>query len=131
MNKTIKMINKCTNNTKTIKNNLSEFHQWFVGFSDGESNFSINITYSEDKTKVSRVNFEFRIALHIDDIRVLEFIRDRLQVGNVRKYNVDTMAVLSVTDHTGFYKLFSIFDEFNLNSTKYLDYLNFREAYIL
>ena len=102
-----------------------------MGFSDVESNFSINIAYSKDKTKVSRVNFEFRIALHIDDISVLEFIRDRLQVGNVRKFNTDTMAVWSVTDHTGFYKLFSIFDKFNLNSTKYLDYLDFREAYIL
>lgn len=102
-----------------------------MGFSDGESNFSINIAYSEDKTKISRVNFEFRIALHIDDISVLEFIRDILQVGNVRKFNSDTMAVFSVTDHTGFYKLFSIFDKFNLNTTKYLDYLDFREAFIL
>lgn len=125
------MINKCTNSTKTIKSNLSEFHQWFVGFTDGEGNFSINASYNEDKTKIKRVNFEFRIALHIDDISVLEYIRDRLQVGNVRKFNANTMAVWSVTDLTGFYKLFSIFDKFNLNSTKYLDYLDFREAFIL
>ena len=102
-----------------------------MGFTDGEANFSINVAYSEDKTKIRRVNFEFRIALHIDDISVLEYIKDRLQAGNVRKFNVNTMAVFSVTDHAGFYKLFSIFDRFNLNSTKYLDFLDFREAFIL
>jgi len=103
-----------------------------VGFSDGESNFSLNIIYSElDQTQVKRVKFEFRIALHIDDISTLEFIKDRLQIGNVRKFNADAMAVFSVTDSTGFYKLFSIFDKFNLKSTKYLDYLDFREAFIL
>ena len=63
-----------------------------MGFSDGESNFSINIAHSKDKTEIRRVKFEFRIALHIDDISVLEFIRDRLQAGNVRKFNGDTMA---------------------------------------
>lgn len=102
-----------------------------MGFSDGESNFSINIAHSKDKTEIRRVNFEFRIALHIDDISVLEYIRDRLQAGNVRKFNGDTMAVFSVTDRTSFYNLFSIFDKFNLNSTKYLDYLDFREAFLL
>lgn len=103
-----------------------------MGFSDGESNFSLNITYNEEyQTQVKRVKFEFRIALHLDDISTLEFIRDRLEIGNVRKFNANTMAVFSVTDSAGFYKLFSIFDKFNLKSTKYLDYLDFREAFIL
>ena len=119
-------------NTGDNSNELSKFHEWFVGFSDGESNFSLNITYSEeDQTQIKRVKFEFRIALHIDDISTLELIKDRLQIGNVRKFNGNTMAVFSVTDSAGFFKLFSIFDTFNLKSTKYLDYLDFREAFIL
>lgn len=35
------------------------------------------------------------------------------------------------SDKIGIYKLINIFDEFNLNSTKFLDYSNFKEAFIL
>jgi LAGLIDADG endonuclease len=57
-----------------------EFRQWFVGFSDGESNFHIY----KRTDKRSGFNFMFRIELHVDDIQVLYFIRERLGCGIVK-----------------------------------------------
>ena len=66
----------------------------------------------------------FVIELHIDDVDVLEFIKDKLGIGNVRL--TKNKCVFAVTDRNGISKLISIFDKYNLNSTKYLDYLNFK-----
>lgn len=114
-----------------VESNLSEFYQWFVGFSDGESNFQIKTRYNEDKTKVIGVGFEFRIGLHSDDLGVLEFIRNKLGIGNITVKVTGPVCVFSVANKEGLYKLFSIFDIYNLNTTKHLDYLDFRKAFIL
>jgi hypothetical protein len=37
-----------------------KFYQWFVGFADGESNFSIGV---DTRDKFTRFNFSFRIGL--------------------------------------------------------------------
>lgn len=39
------------------------FLQWFVGFSDAESNFCINPTLKKDKVTISSFSFMFKIAL--------------------------------------------------------------------
>ncbi len=119
---------KVTNN---LDPNLSEFYQWFVGFSDGESNFQINLGYNTDKTKISKVSFVFRIDLHVDDKDVLDFIRNKLEVGIVTIISDRAVAKFTVTNKEGIYKLISIFYKYNLNTTKYLDYLDFCEAFYL
>lgn len=112
--------------------NLSRFYEWFVGFSDGESNFQIQIRYSDTaKTQVKGVNFAFAIALHVDDLAVLQFIKVSLGIGSVTIKSTGPVSVFSVTSKEGLYKLISIFDEYNLNTTKYLDYLDFRRAFKL
>lgn len=109
-----------------------EFYKWFVGFSDGESNFQIQVRYKDaEKTKVKGVNFSFAIALHIDDLAVLQYIKDTLGTGSITTKSTGDVCVFSVTSKEGLYKLISIFDEYNLNTTKYLDYLDFRQAFIL
>ena len=123
-----KVIKSCNK----IENNLSEFYQWFVGFSDGESNFQIQVRYSDiAKTNVWRVSFAFRIGLHVDDLAVLHYIKDKLGIGTITISNTRDVCTLSVTDRKGLYVLISIFDKYNLNTTKYLDYLDFKEAFIL
>ena len=56
----------------------SEFKQWFVGFTDAEGCFRIAIN---NKNKV--ISFNFSILLHIDDKEVLEFIKKKLNCGNM------------------------------------------------
>ena len=49
------------------------------GGGDGESNFNVYLR----KDKQSVIQFMFRIELHIDDIQVLYFIKERLGCGHV------------------------------------------------
>jgi len=39
--------------------------------------------------------------------------------------------IFTVSDKQGVYKLISIFEKYNLNTTKYLDYLDFKKAFVL
>jgi hypothetical protein len=71
----------------------------------------------------------FSIELHKDDLNVLEDIKNSLGIGRVRQYK--DKCIFSVTNAQGTYKLISIFDEYNLNSTKHLDYLLFKRAFLL
>ena len=70
----------------------------------------------------------FSIELHKDDLNVLEDIKNYLAL-RVRQYK--DKCIVSVTNAQGTYKLISIFDEYNLNSTKHLDYLLFKRAFLL
>lgn len=105
----------------------SNFLQWFVGFTDAEGNFSINPLLSKDGLTISKVGFIFKIALHKDDEKVLRYISAKLGVGGVRLYKNE--CIFSVTDKKGILSLISIFDKYNLNTSKYLDYLDFKEAF--
>ena len=76
-------------------------------------------------------SFEFRIGLHVDDLAVLQFIKDKLGIGNITIKSTGDICTFSVSNEEGIYALISIFDKYNLNTTKYLDYLDFRKAFIL
>lgn len=100
----------------------SEFLKWFVGFSDAESNFNI-IIYNNKDGNVTSVTFRFAIELHIDDLNVLNFIRDKLNIGN-KIAIFGNSCKFTVTHPEDIYLLTEIFDKYNLNTTKYLDYLD-------
>lgn len=118
--------------TKQDKNSCvrqedDNFLKWFVGFSDAESSFTINTLWKNDKVSISKFSFMFKIALHRDDANILKLIKEKLGIGNVRSYKNEY--VFNVTDKKGIEKLIQIFDKYNLNTTKYLDYLAFKKAF--
>lgn len=80
-----------------------------------------------DGLTISRFSFIFKIGLHKDDEKVLRHISAKLGVGGVRLYKND--CIFSVTDRKGIILLISIFDKYNLNTSKHLDYLDFKEAF--
>ena len=57
-----------------------EFYLWFVGFADGESNFSI-VFYKDKMGNIIGANFRFSIDLHKDDVSALEYIKSKLNIG--------------------------------------------------
>lgn len=77
------------------------------------------------------INFSFTIAQHVDDLAILQFIKDKLGIGNIAVKGSGDVCVFTVTNKEGLYMLLSIFDKYNLNTTKYLDYLDFRKAFLL
>jgi len=106
----------------------SAFLQWFVGFTDAEGNFIIN-SLKNTKSDLSRFSFMFKITLHQDDEAVLKYIKDRLGIGGVRFYKNE--CIFNVTDKEGIALLIFIFDKYNLNTTKHLDFLDFKEAFYI
>jgi len=70
------------------------------------------------------------IELHVDDIDALKYIKSKLNIGNdIAVYGHSCK--FTVTHPKDIYKLIDIFDEYNLNTTKYLDYLDFKKAFNL
>jgi Cytochrome c oxidase subunit III/LAGLIDADG endonuclease len=99
-----------------------EFYKWFSGFTDAEGNFLII-------TLPIGFNFKFSIGLHIDDLPVLNHIKDKLGFGIVYAYK--TNCYYNVTRKEDILKIISIFDIYTLNSSKRLDYLDLKKAFFL
>lgn len=107
----------------STNNNLNvEFYKWFSGFTDAEGTFMI-------VSLVKGFNFKFSIGLHVDDLNVLNYIKDKLGFGNV--YTSNNTCHFNVTKKDDILKLINIFDIYLLNSTKRFDYLDFKKAYYL
>lgn len=97
----------------------------------GESNFSI-VPKQDNNGNVNRFTFVFGIGLHIDDAEALEYIQSKLNIGIVRIYKDEAQArKFIVTKREDISKLISLFDSYNLNTSKYLDYLDFKKAFNL
>jgi hypothetical protein len=130
----LKKNNKLNNKNRNYSNNIkikhkmnkNEFNQWFVGFSDAESSFSIT---EDNRGKNTRFYFRFIIGLHIDDKPLLEFIKTELGCGSITNNKDNTACYFTVGDSSQINNiLIPIFDSFTLNTTKYLDYLSFKQA---
>lgn len=106
-----------------------EFYRWFVGFADGESTFAI-VFQKDNNGDISGASFRFNIELHIDDIDALKYIKSKLNIGNeIAVYG--NSCKFTVIHRKDINILISIFDKYNLNTTKYLDYLDFKKAFQL
>ena len=106
-----------------------EFYKWFVGFADGESNFTI-VFQKDTNGNITGASFRFIIELHIDDIDTLKYIKSKLNLGNeISVYG--NSCKFTVIHKKDIEKLISIFDKYNLNTTKYLDYLDLKKAFQL
>lgn len=105
------------------------FIEWFVGLCEAESKFLIRIRRSK-KEEVSGFEFVFRIALHWEDRKVLEYIKYTLGAGRLNtERNTLVFTISKLNDIETI--LIPLFDEFPLNTTKHLDYLNFKKAFFM
>ena len=110
--------------TKQKELNQTEFYQWFAGFTDGEGNFDIQV-----RKDSNIITIQFRITLHIDDVDVLYFIRDRLGAGTVKISKTRNEVVFKVTGVKTLQEfIINPLSIFKLNGNKYLDYLVFKEV---
>jgi len=123
--------NKSNRNYSTLTNVATEenFLRWFSGFSDAEGNFNIAF-YKNKLGSISSATFRFIIELHVDDKDTLNIIKQKLNIGNdIAVYG--NSCKFTVTHPKDIYKLIEILDKYNLNTTKYLDYIDFKEAFKL
>jgi hypothetical protein len=115
----------CKNNitTQALKQNKELFYQWLVGFTDGDGTFSI--TYQNKKWSLA-----FKLSQHEYNIRLLNFIKSQLGLGNINKEIKTKMVNYRIRDRKKLAEvIFPIFNKYPLLTTKYFNYFKFKEAY--
>jgi len=74
----------------------------------------------------------FQIGLHWDDLPLLTYLRDKFQCGYITQNPKEAKANFVISSQAALKGLIiPLFDSFTLNTTKYLDYLAFREVVML
>ena len=116
-----------TNNTNRTNNKNSqypdEFCNWFGGFTDGDGSFSI-------VKSGGSYRLHFGISQSFYNIRILYYIKSVLGYGSVTKYEREKTAQFRITDRKILAKvIFPIFDKYPLLTSKYFNYLKFKEVY--
>ena len=95
---------------------------------DSEGCFSISIQRDPRMKTWWRVAYSFVIELHVKDITILEAIKNTLGVGTVRKISKRDMVRYSVESMRDLPKIIAHFDEYELKSAKFSDYLLFKKC---
>jgi hypothetical protein len=101
------------------------FLEWLCGLTDAKGNFYIR----RRSPNSSVYSFKFSIGVHIDDMDMLIFIQKTLGFGKV--YESGNVCYYEVYDLKGIVKIIEIFTKHPLNSTKLLNFLDFKKAYEL
>jgi hypothetical protein len=100
--------------------NKEQFSSWLAGFIDGEGSFQVFL----DRLYLRVM---FRIRLHKDDINVLKKIQEFLGVGRVViEGNSCVFIISNVKDLINV--LFPLLEKYNLYTTKWLDYIDFKKV---
>ncbi len=103
--------------------NKELFYQWLVGFTDGDGTFSI--AHQNGKWSLA-----FKLSQHEYNTRLLFFIKSQIGVGSINKETKTKMVNYRIRDRKKLAEvIFPIFDKYPLLTSKYFNYLKFKEAY--
>lgn len=105
-----------------------EFYEWLRGLIDGEGCFYIKKNLSR---KNSPFTFLFLMNLHIDDKVALDYIQMRLNIGKVHVIKHGKMGSLIVEKKTEIKFLMEILSKVPLNTTKRLNFEDWKQAFEL
>jgi len=112
-------------NNKSIKLDKN-FIQWLVGFTDAEGNFNISLK-GLNQNSYNSLNITFQIGLHIDDLYILEYIKDKLNCGSISIS--ENRCNFFVNDQKSLINvILPIFKYTELKSSKYFQFLIFENA---
>jgi Cytochrome C and Quinol oxidase polypeptide I/LAGLIDADG endonuclease len=100
------------------------FHQWLVGFTDGDGCFSIT------RLAEGKWSLFFKLTQSSYNLRAIHFIKKQLGVGSVYVYPDCNKADFRLRDRKNIgSKIIPIFDKFPLLTSKYFSYQKFKKAY--
>ena len=115
-------------NRSNISSKKCNFHQWLVGFVDGDGSFTI--TYQKSNTGKLKWNLFFKISQSNYNLRVLYYIKKELGYGTVQLETKTNMADFRIRNKDIINKvIFPIFDKYPLLTSKYFEYSKFKKAY--
>lgn len=109
------------NSTKDFNNH------WIAGFSDADASFQIKVV-----SKATRSKSEIRLNYQIDQKNkdILNLIKDYFG-GNIGYRKSQDTYYYGSTSFGSAKNVIKYFDEYHLQSTKYINYLKWRKAYVL
>lgn len=111
---------KDTNHLNSLKD--EEFYDRLRGLVDGEGCFIIS-------SLGNNFSFRFIICMHKDETPMINYIAERLKVGSVHVKSRDVNYIVS--SRSDLEKIYIIFDQYPLNTSKNLNYLKFKKGYNL
>ena len=115
--------NNITTQSLNKNKNKELFYQWLVGFTDGDGTFSI----SNSNGKWTLI---YKLSQHEYNARLLYFIKSQLGVGRINKESKTKTVNYWIRDRNKLAEvIFPIFDNYPLLTSKYFNYLKFKEAY--
>ena len=104
--------------------NKENFHQWLVGFTDGDGSFTIY------RSKDGKWTLFFKLTQSTYNLRLLYFVKTQLGVGSVNTNADNTKADFRVRDRKTIGSIIlPIFDKYPLLTSKHYSYCKFKEAY--
>nr|QJQ35436.1 LAGLIDADG endonuclease [Fusarium bactridioides] len=104
--------------------NKDNFHQWLVGFTDGDGSFSI-VRVAERKWTLF-----FKLTQSTYNLRAIHFIKNQLGAGSIYVDSDCNKADFRIRDRkTIGATILPIFDKYPLLTSKYFSYLKFKKAY--
>lgn len=109
-------------------NSLSLDNYWLAGFTQADGCFHISLAKSKTHKTGYSVRLEF--SLKQNDVLPLRLLYNQLEMGNLSQYHTGIWCYKS-TGYKTAYHLISYFDKYSLFASKYVDYLKFREVYIM
>jgi hypothetical protein len=111
--------------TLNITDDLENY--WLAGFSDADASFQIKIIDRNDRPKS-----EIRLKFQVDQKKrnILELIHNKFGGYIGYRQNLDTYYYQS-TSFGSAKKVVDYFDHFHLLSSKYINYLKWRKAYLI
>uniref|UniRef100_UPI0020280F8E hypothetical protein n=1 Tax=Russula rosea TaxID=176822 RepID=UPI0020280F8E len=114
---------KFINNITTQSINKELFYQWLVGFTDGAGTFSIS-------NSNGTWYLIYKLSQHEYNARLLYFIKSQLGIGKINKETKTKTVNYWIRDRNKLAEvIFPIFDNYPLLTSKYFNYLKFKEAY--
>ena len=104
--------------------NKDNFHQWLVGFTDGDGSFTIY------RSKDGKWTLFFKLTQSTYNLRLLYFVKTQLGFGSVSINTNNINADFRIRDRKTIGSvILPIFDKYPLLTSKYYSYYKFREAY--
>lgn len=104
--------------------NKDNFHQWLVGFTDGDGTFNIY------RSKEGKWSLFFKLTQSSYNLRILYFIKSQLGVGSVYINTDNLNADFRIRDRKTIGSvILPIFEKYPLLTSKYYSYFKFKEAY--
>lgn len=123
INETKNIENDPQMDTHYNKNNVLNFNEWLVGFTDGDGTFNVY-----KNIKLNKLSFTFKLTQSIYNVQLLYKIKNYLGVGKVVFYEKNKASyILRNKTHISTI-LFPIFEKYPLLTSKYYDYKYFKNS---